>query len=167
MSLSKQRVTELFMEYLPADVSVSFEEPREYVTGALLNPFVQLQVRIGIYDEWNIWQEFLGVAKSIVILKQVVVCLPLLHNLLEGLDSELVEGYVRYVAAHEAHHFEHGHGFASDDPRAQAHRERECNDLIQERYPELEVLKDRAENESIIIQRVYSRIRSIKEASLV
>lgn len=167
MTLTRKRVTELFREFLPDHVAVTFEPAAPYVRDALLNPFVGYQVALGIYDPLTIEDEFLGVAKAIVIFNEVVVCLDLINNHVEGLPRELQEGYVRHVAAHEAHHFEHGHWLASSDPLEQAHREQDCNDLIAQRYPELDQLWQHVEQHSQTIQRVYERIRCLQEASRV
>lgn len=151
------------MEYLPTGTDVVFQDQRSYVDGALLNPFIQMQVAIGIYDESNIYDDFLGAAKTIVSLNRVVVCLGLLNNHVEGLDADLAEAYVRAIAAHEAHHFEHGHGPASS-VLDQAHQERDCNDLIVVRHPELATAWAQVEQQSTTYQRVYQRIRHIQEA---
>lgn len=152
------------MEYLPTGTDVVFQDQRSYVDSALLNPFIQMQISIGIYDTTSIYTDFLGAAKTIVSLNRVVVCLELLNNHVEGLDADLAEAYVRCIAAHEAHHFEHGaHGPASS-VLDQAHRERDCNDLIAERYPELAAAWEQVEHLSTTYQRVYQRIRHIQEA---
>lgn len=163
--LDEARVTELFREYLPAHVAIRFQNKWTYVSDALRSEFVLFQVNLGIYDEWTIGNEFLGVAKAVVLFNEVVVCLDLIRNHVEGLPVELQEGYVRHTAAHEAHHFEHGHGLAARDVLEQAHREADCNDLIADRYPELEMLWQQVEARSVTIQRVYERIRCIREAS--
>lgn len=163
MALTPERVTDLFMEYLPAGVDVVFENPDTYVASAMSNPFVQYQIKLGIYDETNIWTEFLGVAKSIVVLDQVIVCLQLINGQVEGLPGDLAEAYVRHVAAHEAHHFEHNHAITTGNNLiAQAHRENECNQLIAERYPQLEQLRSQVDKQSVIISRVYKRIRDLQ-----
>lgn len=164
--LTSERAIELFKEYLPNHVAVTFQRAADYVQDALCNEFVKFQVALGIYELDTIENEFLGVAKSLVIFNEVVVCLDLINNHVAGLPVELQEGYVRHVAAHEAHHFEHGHG-ASSSLLEQAHRELDCNDLIAERYPELEQLWQQVEQHSPVIQRVYERIRCIQEASRV
>jgi hypothetical protein len=165
--LTAERVTELFKEYLPDHIAIRFQPASEYVDDALLNPFVMFQVTLGIYELDTVREEFLGVAKSVVIFDEVVVCLDLINNHVGALPVSLQEGYVRHVAAHEAHHFEHGHGLASSDLLEQAHREQDCNNLVAERYPELEQLWQQVEQQSPTIQRVYERIRCIQEASRV
>jgi len=165
-ALTPDRISELFREYLPDDVEIVFQNAETHVADALRHPFVQAQVQLGIYDMNNIWDEFLGVAKAIVPLRRVVVCPQLIHNQVEGLDSELAEAYVRHLAAHEAHHFEHKHSATTSDLLAQAHREMDCNNLIAERYPELEQLRERVDQDSVVIQRVYQRIRALKKASV-
>lgn len=163
--LTQARVTELFMEYLPDRVTVTVQDLVPYIQDALHNGFVRAQLAMGIYDLSNIRTDFLGIAKSLVLFGEVVVCLDLLNNHLQGLPIELQEGYVRHTAAHEAHHFEHGHGFAASTPLEQAHREQDCNDLIARRYPELERIAQQVEQQSPTFQRVFERIRCIQEAS--
>ena len=162
MALTRERVTELFMEYLPANVEVVFEDVQPYVASAIRNPFVRFQLEIGIYNETNVWTEFLGVAKSVVLLNRVTVCLDLINDQMVGLSDQLAEGYVRHVAAHEAHHFEHNHALMAGSTLEQALREKECNRLIAERYPELEKIRSQVDQESVIIRRVYKRIRNLQ-----
>jgi hypothetical protein len=165
--LTQERVTELFKEYLPAHVTITFQDVAAYIEDAMRHPFVQFQVSIGIYDLDSLHEDFLGAAKAIVPLDEVVVCLDLINNHVGQLSTQLQEGYVRHVAAHEAHHFEHGHGAASNLLEQATHTERECNDLIEQRYPELARLNDQVEQESVSIQRVYERVRRIREVTHV
>lgn len=164
MRFTEERLIELFMEYLPVDVKISFQDARSYVIDALGNPFVQLQVRVGIYDLGNVWTEFMGAAKSCVLLNEVVICPELLDNHLEGMTPELAEAYVRCIAAHEAHHFEHQHIYTTDMVE-QAHREKDCNMLIAKRYPHLDKMREQAEAQSVVIQRVQQRVAQLRKAS--
>lgn len=162
MTLTEDRVIELFKEYVPDDVEIVFEDHAKYIINALVNPTVQLQMRLGIYDEVNIWEDFLGFARAHTEQNRIVIDMALVHSQSDGLSGELAEVLIRHAAAHEAHHFEHGHFGVAGSVQQQLHRETECEDLIASRYPELEARKREVEAASPVYQRVYERVKNIR-----
>jgi hypothetical protein len=159
--ISGQAVREIFEQYIPDVVELAFVDKDTFIREAMLNPFIAEQMRIGIYDENNIHEDFLTVAKAYSLLRRVEICLELIQEHVADLDENLTIAYVHWHAAHEAHHFEDPHMLPANDPRAQALHEKSCNDLVSERYPRLEKLMEQIELTSPTYQRVYKRIEEI------
>jgi hypothetical protein len=164
VKITQRQVREIFEIYLPDVVTIEFLGRDKFVRESLLNPFIREQIRVGIYDEENIYTDLLSVAKAYSLLRKVEVCMDLIRDHVEFLDEELALAFIHWTAAHEAHHFEDAHMLPSGDPRVQALHEKECNDLVAERYPHLEALMTEAELTSPVYQRVYKRIEAISDA---
>jgi hypothetical protein len=163
--ITQRQVREIFEQYLPANVvAIEFVGKDKFIREAIRNPFIAEQMRIGIYDEDNIFEDFLTIAKAYSLLRKVEICMELLQDHVADLSDELGVAYVHWHAAHEAHHFEDAHMLPADDPRTQALHEKACNDLVSERYPQLEALMTMVETNSPVYQRVYKRIEAINEA---
>lgn len=161
MVVTEDRVREIFAEYVPDVVEIEFIDREKYIRDGMLNPFIAEQMRIGIYDETNIHTDFLSVAKAYSLLRRIEICLDLLNEHVAGLSDELTAAYISWLAAHEAHHFEDAHMLPASDPRVQAMHEKDCNTLIEERYPHLTMAMDRIERLIPAYQRVYQRIADI------
>jgi hypothetical protein len=164
MKITQRQVREIFEQYLPEQVDIQFIGKNKYVTESLLNPFVQKQIEIGIYDEENIFDDFLSVAKAYSLLRRVEICMELVQAHVVDLSDDLGTAFIHWTAAHEAHHFEDAHMLPASDPRVQAMHEKDCNDLVSERYPHLEALMTQVELHSSMYQRVYKRIEAIQAA---
>lgn len=158
MVVTEDQVREIFAEFLPDVVAIVFVDKDTFIRESLLNPFIREQMRIGLYDEVNIHTDFLSVAKAYSLLRKIEVCLPLLIDHVAVLDEARGVSYIRWLAAHEAHHFEDAHMLPASDPRVQAMHEKDCNTLIEERYPHLTEAMTDIEKLIPAYQRVYARI---------
>lgn len=164
MKITQRQVREIFEVYLPDVVAIEFLGRDKFVRDSLQSPFIQEQIRIGIYSEENIFTDLLSVAKAYSLLRKVEICMDLIRDNVEFLDEELTLAFLHWTAAHEAHHFEDAHMLPAGDPRTQALHEKACNDLVAERYPDLEALMTEVEMTSPVYQRVYQRIEAISNA---
>lgn len=164
--ISEDLVADIFRQYIPEQVHLVFVNRDKFITDSLGNDFIREQIRVGIYSEDNIWDDFLCAAKAYSLLCRVEVCIELIEQLTEGLDDELTGAFIHWTAAHEAHHFEDSHMIPSADPRAQARHEQDCNALVSARYPELEARMTQVEENSSVYKRVYARIENIQAARM-
>lgn len=158
--LSKSEVHSLFREHVPDEVLIVWVDPETYINRAMQHPFIQAQMDIGIYNEENIFTDFLSPACSYTQAGRLELCYDLLAASAEGVDEELTRAYLTMMALHEAHHF---HVNAQpQNAQAHGHSELECIAATAASNPEVEALSQEFENVSPVFQRVYARIADIQ-----
>ena len=161
--LSQSEIVHLFSITLPPDVTINIVPLKEYIGNALNHPFIQHQIRLGVYTKESIWGDFLSPSASFMRPRIVEVCYDLLGLLAVGVeDGALIKGYIQNLALHEAHHFE-----INDDPitwQEHAENELECIQATAVANPAVTVKADKFEQASLAFQRVSARIQAIMEA---
>lgn len=160
-SFSTEEIEQLFREYLPDDVTIEFMDVEQYIEEAQRHPYVRMQIAMGIYNHRNIREDFLSPAKVHAAEREQVICSDLLNNLIEGITPTIARDYVRYIAAHETHHF-HGHTQPSTASH-HAQTELECAQEIAVAHPELSVAAKFVEGNSPVYVRVLARMDDIKQ----
>lgn len=159
--LNKVEVLDLFRQYIPDTIDIVWVDPDTYIDRALEHPFIQAQISVGVYDEENIYEDFLSPACSFSQFNRLELCYELMASHGDGVDDRLTRAYLTIMALHEAHHFhtkrvpsgveEHGHS------------ELECIAVTAANHPEMEALSQEFENASPVFQRVYARIAHLQK----
>lgn len=158
--LTKADVYVAFITYLPAKVDIVFVDLDDYIQKALLNPFIQRQIGVGIYDHDNIKTDFLSAAVAYPQQSRLEISLDLINAHAEGVDLDLVEAYLHNMAVHEAHHFHESN--APGTAIEHAHNELECIEAVRQKYPDLDAKSQQFEAVSPVYQRVYARIKALQ-----
>lgn len=161
--LSDADIDTLFREFLPEDVTIVHDDLNTYITQALSHPFIQMQMTVGIYDKQNIYTDFMGPARAHSSQMRQVICTQVFNQLLEGVPEEIAKDYVRYVAAHEAHHFHADH--APVTAKDHAISEKQCVEQTEADYPELARAAEYVETEGPVGKRVRARLAAIKRSA--
>lgn len=143
------------------DVTVTAVDHDAYIERSIRHPFIQMQIRMGIYDPATIADEFLSVACTFAEERTIEVDTVLLSKQMEGVDVDLAHAYVQNIALHEYHHIEN-HGVRAVTEREQLDREKECNAYLSKHYPEVQRKTALAEAASPLIQKVYRRMDRLR-----
>lgn len=154
------QVRAIFAEHLPDGVTVLNLDAREFTNQALAHPYIQLQVRMGVYSPSNIVHDFLSIARAHTESMLVVICMDLIHSILDGIPDDIAEQYLMHVAVHEAHHFHEHHEPVSALEHSES--ELQCVRVIEARYPNLTDAVRYVETNSPVYRRVYHRLDLIK-----
>jgi hypothetical protein len=163
--LSVPEVESIFRDYVPEDVHIEFVDRVTFIRSALNNTFVQMQIEVGIYDEKNIYTDFLSPACAYSARKRLELCYDLMVDQAAGVDDSLTTAYLTAMALHEAHHFHVNH--APSGPEEQALAELECIAETKAKDPALEARAQEFERNSAVYKRVYERIAEIQKARLM
>lgn len=157
--ITRPEILEMFQGLMPG-VTVVEVDHDEYIKSAKSHQFIQEQILAGIYDNENIGEEFLSVARTFSDESLVDVDTYLIESHMKGVDLVLAFGYVASVALHEYHHAIY-HGGPPVDLVTQMQREEECHRYLAEHHPK--VMRDAAlaEAQSTTIQRVYRRMDAL------
>lgn len=158
--ITRDEIREMFEGLMPG-ATVIVVDHDEYILDAMRHPFIQDQIRAGIYSEENIGEEFLSVAKTFADQRVVEVDTYLIESHMKGVDLVSAFGYVASVALHEYHHMIH-HGGAPVSTLEQMQREVECDEFLYRNYAEVMQAAANAEAQSATIQRVYSRMAALR-----
>lgn len=156
--ITQDQVLDIFIEHLP-DVSISFIPREDFIYLALLSPFIQRQIGMGIYDNDNIYTDFLSPAFSYPALNRLNICYELLLESTIGTDLNVAIGYITNIAVHEAHHFEELTTPQTADDHAS--NELECINAVAIKHPHLAELTAKFEETSHMFQRVYKRMKRL------
>lgn len=162
--LNKSEVHDLFRQHVPDDVKIVWMDLETYVVRAIEHPFIQAQIELGIYNDINIFTDFLSPACSYSQSGRLEICYDLLVAHAEGVDETLTRAYLTMMALHEAHHF-HVNEVPSG-AEAHGHSELECIAETAAENPEIEALSQEFENVSPVFQRVYARIADIQREKM-
>lgn len=158
--LSQTQVESIFREWIPADVTIVFAGRAEFIRSALDNPFIKMQIEIGIYDESNIYTDFLSPACAYTMTKRLVLCYDLMVDHAVDVPDDLTVAYLTTMAIHEAHHFEEDCRPGSAEQHAAS--ESACIAATQTKDPALAARTEEFEALSAVYQRVYERITEIQ-----
>lgn len=153
--LSEREVWEIFKRELPG-VDVVNVPRMSYVEASMKHVFIQQQIRLGIYNEDNIYTEFLSYARSYVPLNRVEYCYELLQLHAWSVPDAIVRAYVAHVAHHEAEHFRTTNRPGTWQEHALA--ELECTHSTDNSA------EDAFSKASPVVQRVYARIAKIERS---
>lgn len=158
--ITRDEIREMFEGLMPGVLVVEVDHD-EYIDYAKQHPFIQQQIRAGIYTEESIGEEFLSVAVSFADQRRVEIDTYLIESHMKGVDPVAAFGYVSSVALHEYHHVIH-HGGPPVSAVEQMQREVECDEFLHKNYPEVMALAAKAEEQSKTIQHVYSRMAALR-----
>lgn len=128
---------------------------RPYVESSLASEFIRTQIRVGIYDETNIYEDFLSYSRSYVAAGVLHYCYELIAKHSEGVPDDVTRAYLQHVARHEIHHF-----LETDRPGSvldHIHAEQHANESM-------DLAAEKAwMSQSPGARRVMARIEAIKE----
>lgn len=158
--LTRELIYEVVRQYMPQDVNVVMVTHTYFMAQAKRSPWIQTQVRLGIYNAENIDEEFLSPMCAYVPQRTLDVDYELIINHMEDVDTIYAIGYVAEMALHERHHFEEHHE-ETNDPIAQSKREHDCNEQVVENHPIVHYLSEAASKDSATISRVIARMESL------
>jgi hypothetical protein len=150
-------ILEVFEEVMPM-ATISDLPLVRYVDNAKKNPFIELQVRMGIYNDENIYEDFLSPAVAHAGENRVIYSSELMQNLMYGVPDRLASIWVLSVASHEASHLTQGHVSTTWEESLAIESQMHDHDGIDKAIAVLAAL---AETESAVFQRVYARIESL------
>lgn len=152
--LSEREVRDIFVAELPG-VDIANVGRVPFVEQAMKHAFIRKQIEVGIYDEQNIYTDFLGVACSFVPLNRVEYSYELISLVAENVPNDITRRWLEMLAHHEAHHFKQQHRPMTWEQHAVA--ELECND-----HMDASAETDFAEH-SVTYIRVLLRIKLIEK----
>jgi hypothetical protein len=152
-------ILEAFRDLMPGATVVEVDHD-VYIADVQQHPFIQEQMRAGIYSAENIGEDFLSVARTFADERVIEVDALLIEQHMKGVDRVEAFGYVSSIALHEYHHMLH-HGGPAVSVEEQVQREVECNNFLSTNYPEIVQAAESAEAQSATIQRVYSRMAAL------
>lgn len=156
--LSCEEIVEIFRTHVPEEIDIQVASRKEFISSALNNIYVQRQIEVGIYTDESIWTDFLSPVCSYSKLNRMVICYDLLVDHCEGVqDTDLIQAYITMMALHEAHHF-HVNDMPHDF-KSHIEAEMECVRKTTETNMDLSDMVERFENQSVVYQRVYNRLR--------
>jgi hypothetical protein len=159
--LSQVEVESIFRDYIAEEVKIEFVDRVTFIRSALDNPFIKMQIQVGIYDEKNIYADFLGPACAYVGQRRLELCYDLMVDHAAGVADDLTTAYITAMAMHEAHHFETDH--VPTDAEGHALSELECIAATKAKDPALEARAQEFERKSSVYKRVYERIAEIQK----
>lgn len=163
--LSQPEVESIFRDHLPVDVEIEFVDRAAFIRTAMEHSFIQKQIEVGIYDERNIYTDFLSPACSYSQFKRLELCYDLMVDHAVGVSDDLTTAYLTAMAMHEAHHFHTDH--VPGDAEAHALAELECIAETKRKDPALEARAQEFERMSPVYKRVYERIAEIQRVRMM
>lgn len=158
--VSRELIEAIVRQYMPEDVTIVMATHEFYMMQARQHPWITLQVKLGIYDEATIGDEFLSPMCSYVANGVLDVDYELIQKHMEDVDTINAIGYVSEIALHERHHFVE-HAEPNDDLLKQAQREHDCNEEVANKYPIVHALYEEACRQSSTISRVMERMKHV------
>lgn len=159
--LSDDFIMTVFRTVLGDEVQVDFVELEGYVKHAMDNPFIKMQMDVGIYDQDNIYNEFLSPAVAYAESNRVAVCPDLIRRIMDDVEDSYAALWVLNMAVHEAGHIKAGHAPASlietlvNEMSLHSH-DNELENAIH-------AVGEFAEYQSPVFQRVMGRVKAIQD----
>src|SRR4051794_34991097 len=157
--LTKRECLKIFKTHLPKTAKITVVTSEQFVAQALAHPFIQTQIRVGIYSAENIHTDFLSCAVTYSTQNRMDFCYEQFLLQAEGVDDATARAYLTHVALHEAHHFHTRCAPIGVSNQAQA--ELKCIQDVARNFPEVTSAAALFEAASPVFQRVYSRMRDI------
>lgn len=146
----------VFEALIPEAKIVSDAPLKAYIEAAKKNPFIQVQMEMGIYDEDNIHDDFISPAVCHAEAGHIIYCSEIMQNMMDGVPDTLAGIWVASVATHEGHHLREEHAPKTWE-ESLAH-EVEALD----HGHSMSELAGMAEAQSKVCQRVYARIATLR-----
>jgi hypothetical protein len=158
--LTDEFIMTVFRTVLGDEVQVDAVDLDTYVTHAMDNQFIRMQIEVGIYDEENIYNEFLSPAVAYAEEMCVAVCPELIRRIMADVDDSYAALWVLNMAVHEAGHIKAGHA-------PETVLETLENELaLHEHGSDLEVavhlVSSYAEEQSGVFSRVMERVKNLE-----
>lgn len=163
--LSQSEVERIFRDHLPDDVAIEWIDRAAFIRTAMEHSFIKQQIAVGIYNERNIYTDFLSPACSYSQFKRLELCYDLMVDHAEGVTDDLTTAYLTAMALHEAHHFHTDHVPGNAEEHALA--ELACIAETKAKDPALEARAQEFERMSPVYKRVYERIAELQKARIM
>lgn len=157
MSLDADEIREILVEHLPEGTRVVSVPLSEFMDESREHPYIQAQIKLGVYEEETLEEDFLSGVRSLSLVGLVEYCPDILANHMEGVPRRLCEAYIKGLAIHEAFHLQAPIPLTADEV---AQSEVDAANAVKKRK-KLHKKVEEFEAQSPPYQRVYERLRKL------